>query len=82
MAFSLGSPLAGGNGMVYRGPLFVPGAQAAATTSTRQGPTIAQQAYGVTAGPPAGPQTAHLGTVITGVAAIVVLVFVWWSLPR
>ncbi len=36
-AMSLGSPLSGG--MVYRGPLFVPGAGAAGSTQTGTAPT-------------------------------------------
>lgn len=44
------------------------------------GTTLTQQAYGTAPSP--GPQTAYLGTVITGVAGVLVLLFVWHSLPR
>jgi hypothetical protein len=83
MAFTLGSPLSGG--LVYRGPVFVPGAQAAGSTQTGQATTIATRAYGVTAGPPAsatGPRTGHWGTVGSAVIAGALLAFIWWSLPR
>jgi len=80
MAFSLGSPLSGG--YVYRGPTFVPGAQSAATTQTGRSTTLAAQAFGITASPPDGPRTAHYGTVLGGVLAAGLLVFIWWSLPR
>lgn len=82
-SFSLGNPLGANQGMVYRGPVFVPGAQAAASTQTGQATTLATRAYGITAGPVAGgPRTAHWGTVGTGALAIAALWFIWWSLPR
>lgn len=81
-AFSLGNPF-GGGGTVYRGPVFVPGAQAAGSTQTGQATTLATRAYGVTASPPGGgARTAHYGTVGAGVIAAGLLAFIWWSLPR
>lgn len=83
MTFSLGNPLAANNGTVYRGPVFVPGAQAAGSTQTGAATTLATRAYGITAGPVAGgPRTAHWGAVGSGAVAIGLLWFIWWSLPR
>lgn len=47
------------------------------------GQTISSRAYGVgSAGPGAGPRTAAYGTVIAGVTGTVVLLFLWWTLPK
>jgi hypothetical protein len=47
------------------------------------GTTITQNAYGPSSGADeGGPKTAGFGTVGAGVAAIVILAFVWYSLPR
>lgn len=46
--------------------------------------SIAQQAYGVAGAgvDPAGPRTAAYGSVALGMAAVGILTFIWWSLPR
>jgi hypothetical protein len=82
--FTLSNPLGGGGGGgVYRGPVFVPGAQAAGSTPNGAATTLATRAYGITAGPAnGGPRTAHYGTVGSSLVAIGLLVFIWWSLPR
>lgn len=80
-AMSLGSPLAGG--MVYRGPMFVPGAAPAGSTQTGTAPTIATRGYGITAGPQTGgPRTAHFGVVGAAAVSVVLLTCIWFSLPR
>lgn len=80
-AMSLGSPLSGG--MVYRGPMFVPGATAAGSTQTGTAPTIATRAYGISAGPQhGGPRTAHWGVVGAAAVSTALLAFLWYSLPR
>jgi hypothetical protein len=82
-AFTLGSPMSGGgSGLMYRGPVFVPGAQAAGSTPSGAATTLATAAFGITAGPPQGPRTAHWGTVGSGLVAIGLAIFIWWSLPR
>lgn len=54
-----------------------------AAPPSMSGTTITQAAYGPASGATAGgPQTALLGTVGAGVAAIAVLVWLWWTLPR
>jgi hypothetical protein len=87
--FTLGSPLSGG--LVYRGPMYVPGAApanvpgagTAGSTSAGRTPTIATVGYGITAGPPSGgPRTAHWGVVGGGLAASALLLYMWYSLPR
>jgi hypothetical protein len=79
---SFGNPL-GGTAGVYRGPVFVPGAQAAGTTQTGRATTLATRAYGITASPAAGgARTAHYGTVGAGLIGVGLLWFIWWSLPR
>lgn len=82
--FSLGNPMGGGaGGLVYRGPLFVPGAQAAGSTQTGTATTLATQAYGVTAAPAGGgPRTAHYGTVGSALLAGGLLLAIYFSLPR
>ena len=80
-AMSLGSPLS--RGMVYQGPMFVPGAQAAGSTQTGQATTLATRAYGITAGPATGgPRTAHFGVVGSALVGGAVLLCVYFSLPR
>ena len=80
-AMSLGSPLSGG--MVYRGPLFVPGAGVAGSTQTGTAPTLATRAYGITAGPASGgPRTAHYGVVGGAAVSLLLLTCIWFSLPR
>jgi hypothetical protein len=81
--FSLGNPVGGGGALVYRGPMFVPGAQAAGSTQTGQATTFATQAFGITAGPPnAGPRTPHYGTVGSLLVAGGLLLAIYYSLPR
>jgi hypothetical protein len=83
MAFSLGSPIGGGGGLVYRGPMFVPGAQAAGSTQTGQATTLATKAFGITAGPSGpGPRTAHYGAVGSTLVAGGLLLAIYFSLPR
>lgn len=92
-AMSLGSPL--GGGLVYRGPMFVPGAApagpsqpppgatAAASTQTGRATTLATKAWGITAGPAGGgPRTAHYGVVGAAVASTALLLCLYFSLPR
>ena len=80
-ALTLGSPLSGG--MVYRGPMFVPGAGAAGSTQPAVTPTIATRGYGITAGPQrGGARTAHYGVVGGAAVAAGLLLFMWYSLPR
>ena len=56
--------------------------QAAAPPSA-SGTTITQQAFGPASGADvAGPATAFYGTVGSGVVALAVLAYLWWSLPR
>ena len=55
----------------------------AAAPPSASGTTITQAAYGPASGASAtGPQTAFLGTVGAGVAAIAILWWLWWTLPR
>lgn len=47
------------------------------------GTTINQAAFGIRNGTDGcGPATAGLGTVAAGGAAALILVWLWWSLPR
>jgi hypothetical protein len=46
------------------------------------GTTINQQAFGIGTSQTSGPRTAGLGTVGLGVAAALVLTWLWWTLPR
>lgn len=47
------------------------------------GATISSRAYGVGSdGSNCGPRTAAYGTVATGIIAVGLLVYLWWSLPR
>lgn len=87
--FTLGSPLSGG--LVYRGPMFVPGAApanvpgagTAGSTSAGRTPTIATTGFGITAGPAGGgPRTAHWGVVGGAMVSVALLTFMWYSLPR
>lgn len=68
-------------GMFLNGNLGV--APSAATGSPP--PTIASQAYGINSGlgnGDGGPKTAAFGTAGIGVGAALLLVFLWYSLPR
>jgi len=53
----------------------------AASPPSYAGQTITQQAYG-TAPNSTGPKTAFLGTTISGVAGVLVLLYLYSSLPR
>lgn len=86
-SMSLGSPIAGG--MVYRGPMFAPGAAAppgagaAGTTQPAIAPTLATRAWGISASPQGGgARTAHWGVVGSAVVSAGLLWFMWWTLPR
>jgi hypothetical protein len=48
------------------------------------GTTITQAAYGPASGAAisGGPSTAVIGTVGAGIAAIAILGWLWWTLPR
>jgi hypothetical protein len=49
------------------------------------GNTISDQAFGINgSGAPmnSGPKTAYVGVTSSGVIGAVLLVFIWWSLPR
>jgi hypothetical protein len=60
---------------------FTPPASAAAATGGSM--SVAQQAYGRGAGGGGnGPKTASLGSTVVSSAAVFVLIYVWWSLPR
>jgi hypothetical protein len=81
MSFSLGSPL--GGGLVYRGPIFVPGAGTAGATQPAVAPTFATQGFGITAGPASGgPRTAHYGLMITAAISAGLLGLLYYALPR
>jgi hypothetical protein len=51
-----------------------------ASPPSMSGSTATQQAYGTA--PSTGPRTAAYGAVIAGVAGVVVLAFLYHSLPR
>lgn len=53
----------------------------AASPPSTSGTTVTQQAYGTSQGGP-GPSTAKNGTLISGVAGTLILLFLWYSLPR
>lgn len=58
---------------------------AAATPHAASNPgsaTVMQQAFGIGTGQTTGPATAGYGTMITGAAALAVLLWLWYSLPR
>jgi hypothetical protein len=83
VALSFGNPVGGGGGLVYRGPLFVPGAQTAGSTQTGQATTLATAAYGITAGPSmGGGRGPHYGSVGATVVAAGLLLCIYFSLPR
>lgn len=44
--------------------------------------TIGQRAFGITSGQTAGPRTGAYGTMIAGAAGTVLLLWMWWTLPR
>jgi hypothetical protein len=71
-----------GQGFAFAGGF--PAASVPAAAGVPEGPrTIGQRGFGVTLGGGAGgPATAGLGSTAVGAAALAVLVFIWWSLPR
>ena len=59
-----------------------PGSKGTSANASAQGPaTAAAQAYGVDSGG-AGIDGHTIGVLGTGTIALVLLVYVWWSLPR
>lgn len=55
----------------------------ASAPPSQAGTTITQAAYGPASGATAGgPATALLGTVGAGLAAVALLGWLWWTLPR
>lgn len=52
----------------------------AASPPSVSGTTVTQQAYGTAA--TGGPTTARNGTLISGLAGVALLLFMWHSLPR
>ena len=71
-------------GTGFTGSVFAggyPGAAVPAASTVPEGPmTITQAAYGVTG--VGGPRKLGLTAAAIGTAAIGILVFMWWSLPR
>jgi hypothetical protein len=59
------------------------GAAVPAAAQQSTGPsTIGQQAFGIVAGDQSGPNTSLYAAIGGGTAALALLVFIWWSLPR
>jgi hypothetical protein len=52
------------------------------TPSASAPSTAAVAAYGPLGGPAAGPRTAALGAGASGVIAALLMLYIWWSLPR
>lgn len=91
--FTLGSPL-GGSGLVYRGPMFVPGGAAggaattppafvpgagtAGSTSAATGSTIAARGFGITASPGSGGPRTAHWGVVGGAAVSTALLVCMW----
>jgi hypothetical protein len=53
-----------------------------ATPSASAPSTAAVAAYGPMGGPQGGARTAALGAGCSGVIAAILMVYIWWSLPR
>ena len=66
------------------GASYTPLTPASAQASTSGSMSIAQKAYGIKGSGvgDTGPATAGYGSVGVGVAAIIGLIYLWWSLPR
>jgi hypothetical protein len=83
VSLSFGNPVGGGGGLVYRGPVFVPGAQTAGSTQTGQATTLATAGFGITASPSGGgARGPHWGSVGSTVIAAGLLLCIYFSLPR
>ena len=55
----------------------------AAAGASPQGPTtIGQKAFGITTGGTTGSSAAHVGLITAGTLSLVLLVGLYWSLPR
>jgi hypothetical protein len=55
----------------------------AAAGASPQGPTtIGQKAFGITTGGGGGHSAAHIGLISAGTLSVVLLIGIWWSLPR
>jgi hypothetical protein len=71
------------NGQGSFGSGYSGAATPAAAGASPSGPTsIGQKAFGIQTGPPGGYSAAHIGLISVGAAAIIGLVFIYWSLPR
>lgn len=55
---------------------------ASAAASTSNAGSISQQAYGITSGGDSQRSIAGYGSVGVGVAALLIMAYLWWSLPR
>jgi hypothetical protein len=66
------------------GGTYTPMTPASAMTPSASRTTIGQAAYGVsgTGADVGGPRTAGYGTVAAGIVSMLILGFLWWSLPR
>jgi len=53
-----------------------------ATAAASAPSTAAVAAYGPLAGTGAGPRTAAVGAGCSGIIAAVIMLYIWWSLPR
>jgi hypothetical protein len=55
----------------------------AAAGASPQGPTtIGQKAFGITTGGGGSYRAAHIGLISAGTLSVVLLIGIWWSLPR
>lgn len=71
------------NGRVGVGSNYTPLLPASAAASTSNAGSIGQQAYGVNGtGANTTKATAGYGAVGVGIAAIAIMAYLWWSLPR
>jgi len=71
------------NGGVRVGGNATPLLPASASASTSNAGSIGQMAYGITGtGVNTQRSTAGYGAVGVGIAAIAIMVYLWWSLPR
>lgn len=62
---------------------YSPLTPASASPASSNSGSIAQQAYGITgSGVDNERKTAGYGSVGVGIAAIAIMVYLWWSLPR
>lgn len=70
------------NAGVRAGGNATPLLPASASSSTSNAGSIGQQAYGITGGADSQRSIAGYGSVAVGIAAIALLTYLWWSLPR